>query len=343
MNYDSDSDHFGFNLDSSAVSWDVADYINFTGPSINVSVIFNFRIFIDDNDPNYNWSKTASENSWCTGSGTYSDPYIIENLYINAQGFGGMILVKNSNKFFIIRNNWFNYSGSEEFDLAVLLQFTENGLIDENIITYVHGGINMISFSYNNTFSNNIMISDQTTAGPGRAIEIQSDNNTAYNNRIRNFYMPVGAFGSDQVIIDSNYAENTIIDTLGSAPIYLSRCDNSSIVRNVLAGAYVGDAWLIGEVASSGNIIMNNTVTTGELWSFGPETAGAILNAPKLQADPVDTILLDQSNNNLIAHNRLLKGDSGAGAIPGFNIFILMGMIGVISVILLIIIKRNKH
>ena len=31
-------------------------------------------IFIDDINPNYNWSKIASENFWCTGSGTLNDP-----------------------------------------------------------------------------------------------------------------------------------------------------------------------------------------------------------------------------------------------------------------------------
>ena len=30
-----------------------------------------FPIYIDDSDPNYSWSKTASENDWCSGSGTW--------------------------------------------------------------------------------------------------------------------------------------------------------------------------------------------------------------------------------------------------------------------------------
>ena len=48
-------------------------------------------IYINDDDPNFNWSKTAADNDWCSGSGTYSDPYIIENLYINANGYGGLL------------------------------------------------------------------------------------------------------------------------------------------------------------------------------------------------------------------------------------------------------------
>ena len=28
----------------------------------------NFSIYIDDSDSNYNWSKTAADNVWCSGS-----------------------------------------------------------------------------------------------------------------------------------------------------------------------------------------------------------------------------------------------------------------------------------
>lgn len=30
-------------------------------------------IHIDDVDPNLNWSKTAADNDWCNGSGTWND------------------------------------------------------------------------------------------------------------------------------------------------------------------------------------------------------------------------------------------------------------------------------
>ena len=40
-------------------------------------------IYIDDLDPNFSWNKTMSENTWCSGSGTYLDPYIIEDVIID--------------------------------------------------------------------------------------------------------------------------------------------------------------------------------------------------------------------------------------------------------------------
>ena len=334
----------GFDNPKVSVSWNTSDYINFTGPPINVSSYYNYRIYIDDTDPNYNWSVTAANNSWCTGSGTFADPYIIEGLYIDAGGYGGMISVYNSDKFFIIRNNWFNYSGPNEHDDGVYLNRAKNGLIENNLFTYTHKGVLLEHLCNNNTISDNIMISDHTTAGLGIAIDVQnSENVTVIDNKARNYYHPNGVYNSVNIIVDSNYLENTIFDIFDAPPLVLWRSNDSSIVRNVLAGAFADAAFRISEVDSSGNTITDNTVETGELWSFGPETAGAILNAPKLQAAPADTILIDQSHNNLIAHNRLLQGgSSGAESIQGFDIFILMGMFGVISV-LLIIIKRKRQ
>ena len=61
-------------------------------------------IFIDDSNPNYNWSKTETTNDWCSGSGSTSDPYIIENVFIDAQGNSHAIIIVNSNAYFIIKH-----------------------------------------------------------------------------------------------------------------------------------------------------------------------------------------------------------------------------------------------
>ena len=91
-------------------------YYNLTGSTI----------VIDDADPNYNWSKTAAENPWCSGSGTLNDPYIIENVYID----GDMSIVETPGKslsanclsifrstaYFIVRGCYFTKSGTGEFN-----------------------------------------------------------------------------------------------------------------------------------------------------------------------------------------------------------------------------------
>ena len=90
-------------------------FLNFNGNNINLINKIDLKnngywnltgsnIFIDDLDPSRNWSYTASHYDWCSGSGTWTDPYIIENVTIDGQDAGNCIFIKNSVVPFIIRN-----------------------------------------------------------------------------------------------------------------------------------------------------------------------------------------------------------------------------------------------
>jgi len=57
------------------------------------------KIRINDANPTMNWS-VAKKDGICTGNGTYSDPYIIEDLVINGGGSGDCILIQNSDVYF---------------------------------------------------------------------------------------------------------------------------------------------------------------------------------------------------------------------------------------------------
>ena len=345
---DTESGTSDFYVENSAVSWVKSDYVNFTGPPIHYVLDRYYRIYINDADPNYNWSKTASDNAWLTGSGTEGDPYIIENLYINAEGIGGGIFITNTNRSFIIRDNWFDNSGPNEFDVGVLLARTGNGIIDNNIFTYVHRGVEIHLLSFNNMVSNNYMISNLTAAGFGRGIHISSNNNTLYNNMIKNFYDAIYIGQANNVIVDSNYAENTIHEDWDGSPIILTLCNSSSVIKNTLAGVWAFSSFNVSEDDSSGNTITNNTVVPGDTIVFGPN-----MSAPQLQQGG-NGIRLEKSHHNLIAHNIMLEAISEGpeddpndnpnevgGTIWGLDPLILIGSFGVMSVILIIIRRRR--
>ena len=321
------------------MSWDTSDYINFTGDLITTSYKYwHYRIYIDDSNPNYTWSKWESENDWCTGSGTYSDPYIIENLYINGQGSGGMIFIEKSNKHFIIRNCWFNFSGPNEFDDGVCLyRGTCNGTVENNIITYTHIGVNVLE-SQDIKIANNIMISDHTTAEGGRAIDIESEsqNIIVLNNRIRNFRHGIYLYESTNCSLDGNYAENTIWgEDFEGSPIYANLINYSQIVRNTLAGSFAYGTFEVNEIECTGNVIVNNTVVYNETLEFGPETAGTLnVNTPKIQADVKPGMTLENSHHNLIAYNRMILPKK-EGVIYGYDFILVIGLLSVISVILI--------
>jgi len=333
-----------YNLEFSAVSWDPSDYINFTAPPVEAGHITKmFRIFIDDNDPSRNWSVHAQNYSWCTGLGTEIDPYIIENLYINGNGSAGMIYVKNSDKYFIIRDCWFNYSGPNEYDAGVVVQESANGMIVNNAFTYLHKGVTLEG-CFNVTVDNNIFISDHTTAGLCVGISIgQGDSLVISNNKIRDYYFPAGMSSSVNITLSNNYIESTIWENYDGSPVFCNKVNDTSIVRNVLAGGFAFSTFEIYNSGGSGNTVINNTVISAEPLIFGPETSGVTSITPMTSQGSTGLISLTNSYNNLIAHNVMLgAGGNEGGAIHGFNIFIFMGMVGVISV-LLILVKRKRR
>jgi parallel beta-helix repeat protein len=96
-------------------------------------------IFIDDADPNYNWSKTAIENPWCSGSGTWNDPYVIERVLMDGNNIGTCITIQNSNVPFMIRNCTL-YNAEKGIKILNASNFN----ITDNTIYNIHGkdGIN---------------------------------------------------------------------------------------------------------------------------------------------------------------------------------------------------------
>lgn len=328
-----------------AVSWDPSDYTNYTGlPIINVGGSKDFRVYIDDNDPNYNWTKTAAENAWCTGSGAYSDPYIIEDMYINGGGDGGFIYIKNSIKYFVIRNCWFHYSGSDEFDVGVFTRLTENGTIENNIFSFSHVGV-FLEFSTNNiSIINNFLISDDHTAGFGRAIELAEDcyDNIITNNKIRNFHEVMAFFRCHNNIIVNNYAENDIFVS-SKKPIHFTECDYFLISQNVFSEIYAIDgAFLISELNCTDNSISNNSVISEFTNPFEGinftdifDLSQSIAQEPKVQALD-STINLENSNHNSITNNYIyIEPTTTNGGIPGYDLYIVLGIISIISLALL--------
>ncbi|MHA2184727.1 MAG: NosD domain-containing protein, partial [Promethearchaeota archaeon] len=132
------------------------------------------RIIIDGN-----WSETKQAYDWCDGEGTWEEPYIIENVTINANNSKYCILINNSlTEPFIIRNsNFFNSSANFA---GIELYNTNNGTLFKNNISLNNGiGIRLFN-SDNNSISNNI-IKNNTD---GIIIGDLCTNNTIITNKI---------------------------------------------------------------------------------------------------------------------------------------------------------------
>ena len=101
-----------------------------------------------------NWSYTVGNYSWCSGDGSRSSPYKIENVSIDASGSptGSGILINNSkNEYFIIRNCTVYNAGSGSYDGGIKLENTNNGtLINNNCLTNGRIGILLSNYCKNN-------------------------------------------------------------------------------------------------------------------------------------------------------------------------------------------------
>ena len=129
---------------------------------------------------NWTWAETQP---WCTGNGTESEPYIIENIIINGENTGSCISIYNSDKYFFIRNSTVYNSGLflSNWDSGIRLENVTNGNIISNNCSQNLCGIYLIE-------STNINISENI-ANENNYAGIFLDTDAQYCNLIDNLLM----------------------------------------------------------------------------------------------------------------------------------------------------------
>ena len=228
----------------------------------NFWVLTGDSIHIDNN-----WTATATMFDWCSGNGTYRNPYLIENVTINCLGSSYGIEIINSSEFFIIRNCTILNSSLEGFGIS--LTHVNNSKIIANNCSFNGGGI-ALGGCYNNSISNNILINNS-----GGIWMISSYNNTISDNNIdKNIYGAISIYfskfnkiirnnmshqylyGMHLMVSDVNIISNNRINNNNMGGLYLDSCDDNTIKRNVIS-YNIGDGILIED--SDNNNISRNT------------------------------------------------------------------------------------
>jgi parallel beta-helix repeat protein len=202
----------------------IIEYNDCTSPTVELP------IYIDDYETGFgahNWT-WAENQAWCTGLGTPSDPYIIENLKIS--GFGTQkygIDIRNSNVSFIIRNCLI-YSANEA---GIYLDNVNNSRLINNNCSNNDNGI-MAEYSnditiYENILNSNeydgIFIYESTYVNITRNVVNNNDGNGIYIN-----------------ICNFSYIIENIVNGNDQNGIYLEECFMSTIYRNEANNNYDG-------------------------------------------------------------------------------------------------------
>ncbi len=240
-----------------------ANYWNLTGTPI----------YIDDTAVGtYDWATINATYDWCKGSGTKSDPYVLENILIDGLNSDNCIEIWYSNVYFIIRNCTVYNSP----DSGMYLYDVYNAKIHNNT---VHSNFEGIFFQgdgdYNNV-TNNIVRDNGRT---GIVFESFNDyciihNNTAINNNQHGIVLR-------QECINNTISNNYVKDHIYSGILLQHESNNNTVVENtVLRNAFAG-MWVYYN--SNDNIIKKNNFSSNI--GYGIE--------------------IEESNNNTVSENTI--------------------------------------
>jgi len=217
----------------------------FTELKISVAVS---PIFIDERYPGSDWAWAVTQ-PWCTGSGTEGDPYLLENLEIDAAGsvHGICIIIQFSNAYFIIRTcTLYN-----ALDRGIYLYDVANGDIHANYFTNNYFGIQLVFSSYNNIVGNTIYGNAQGTG----IVLVDSDYNTIEMNFVENGWHGFFFEGSNNNAILRNTATKNV--HYGIVLNYGSTLNDIS--ENILKNQNGANGIIILDRGNN-NIITGNTI-----------------------------------------------------------------------------------
>jgi len=234
----------------------------------------------------HNWTWAANQ-PWCSGSGGVNDPYIIENVTINAQSATNGIEIKSSTKYFIIRNVTVYNSSYGVNNAGIYLNNANNGRL------------------INNTLANN--------NGNGIYIINSIDNVLLENRGYNNSWYGIILIGGHYSNITKNrlfnntkgiYVMNSLFNNLSSNRVF----NNSEEGINLLNSKHN----VVNE-----NIVYNNT---GQGLCLYSQSTYNIISKNIVNNNSWDGIYVeDSANNTLIGNNATNNSGDGIFIASGSN------------------------
>ncbi|MGM0509609.1 MAG: right-handed parallel beta-helix repeat-containing protein [Thermoplasmatota archaeon] len=211
-------------------------------------------------DNNTDLSQEAVFNGW-NGTGTESDPYIIEGYSIDGGGYGNCLYIGNTTDHFLIRDcHFYNATGKGSFqyfyDSCIYFYNATNGSVKDTNAS--HSWTSGIYHQYSHRITiDNLTVYYPNQMGQTGIYYFLSENNTVLNSTIIS-----GGYGikvtssSDNNVIDNNH----IMDVQWNG-INIVNSENNTILNNTVEGIYNG-MYLWDR--SCYNTVYNNDVITND-------------------------------------------------------------------------------
>ncbi len=246
------------------------DDINLDDKNLKISAVSG-KIHIDNN-----WT-AAKSTGICTGDGTYSEPYVIENLVIDGEGSGSCILIENSDVYFIITDCIVYNSGSSS-NAGIRLDYVKNGKLFEDI------------HSYNNT---------------GGIRLIQCHNITITGNRVENNTWGIVLGLSNKTTISENVITDNEIDGI----YFYQTCNNNNISNNTIINNNQQGIDISG--SSNENMILGNIVKNNEIGIEIWRSKNNYISENYVESNNWTGILIMSSDSNNITKNKAKNNEVG--------------------------------
>jgi parallel beta-helix repeat protein len=282
-------------------SSEYSDDISLDNKNLKISAISG-KIHIDNN-----WT-AAKIAGICTGNGTYSEPYVIEDWVIDGEGSGSCILIENSDVYFRIEN-------CSVYNSKSYLLIRSHGIRLSNV--------------------NNSLITTNNCSSNYYGIHIYNgENNTVSGNTANNNYHGIYLSGSNNNTISGNTANNNRYG------IYLYTSYYNIISGNIMNECGLGLSINL-EMLTSLIIDITNLVNGKPLYFYlneinlGPNNftnAGQVIlvncnNSLSLYYCDNNTILGNTANNNsfgiylIHSNNNTISGNTANNNFYGISLY----------------------
>ncbi|MHA2430242.1 MAG: Loki-CTERM sorting domain-containing protein [Promethearchaeota archaeon] len=288
------------------------DKIAMDKKNLKISAVLG-PIHIDDNNPSANWS-VAKDAGLCTGNGTYSEPYVIEDLVIDTNGSGSCIFIENSDVYFKIENCTV-YNGNSGIRLSNLI----NSQLVNNNCSFNYSGISLDN-SDNSTILGNIANNNSNIG-----ISLANSDGSTISGNIANY----NSWG--MWILDSN--NNTILGNTAnynSWGIWVLDSNNNTILGNI-ANNNTFHGMLLSN--SHYTTVSDNTANNNRFGIYLFESDYNLISGNTLLGNEVCIEEINCEGNTFSDNGPCMYGQ-GDGIIPGYSLFFLLGILSLVAIIL---------
>ncbi len=173
------------------------------------NTVWGFSPFVIDGTGggDFTWAEAVDERDWCSGAGTFGDPYVIEALAVDGGTSENCIEIRNSNAYFIINGSIFSNG-----IYGIKLDNTDNGQIINNTVKNCVSSEIWLEYSSDNKILKNIVDSSSNYA---IYLEYSDQNNVSLNIITGNAHC-IYEINSVNNIIENNVCNIDIIITINS-------------------------------------------------------------------------------------------------------------------------------